>query len=455
MNNDDCNLKSVFSYFDIEFSWDDFEERIKNVRNSRKPDREIVKREGIFYDHLSDGIPDGRFFSEIGSAHLECFFHKGTEKGLIVFLTTARTGNNGTTLLDLPFFTRWSFHRYTDYSCLCITDPTYYAFSKCKVGWYFGTEKQNYRKTTAELISHIAQELDIPAEKIILYGSSAGGTGAIEISRFIDGCSVISINPQLNLSETSYFEYFARDTGISIPDYDKYDNNYDPVKTIKASSNNILLIENIRSKRDFGIHLRYLCEQLKITPKYGISKFGNLHIWLYDAVGAPKTHSSQENNILFRGILSILKAIQNQKDIDSLCGIARLINEVWVERWDLIKGNKDLNQRVLEKESTNEYTKNIIKESKVYSFSLKKRSEQPHSINITFDGESCIIHATRFFSDNANNVNSVFSFDFWNENAVEKRGDGCDGLVFIKARKSRSITIVNNNPFTVAFVVLG
>ena len=452
MSRDDCYLKNVFGCFDINFAWDDYEKRIKDTRLSMKPDKEIVKRKGTYYDHLSDELPDERFFSDIGSAHFECFFHKGTGDGLIVFLNTARTANRGETLINLPFFTRWSFHRYTDYSCLCITDPTYYTFPKCKIGWYIGTEKDNYRKKTAELILNISRVLNVPEDKIILYGSSAGGTAVIEIARFIEKCSVVSINPQLNMHEFTYCKDFVNDTGISFFDYEKFDNNYNPVKTIKTISNNILLLENLRSKMDFRTHLRYLCDELNVTPKYGLSKFGNLHIWLYDAAGAPAAHSSQENNILFRGILSILNAIRNHKDIESICGLTRLINEVWVERWDLIKSNKDLNEKLLEVESKNEDTKIIIKESKVFSFTLKKRSEQPHSITITFEGDSCVIHATRFFSDN-DQVNSVFSFDFWNEKAME-RGGG-DGLMFIKARKSRRITIVNNNPFAVAFVVLG
>ena len=272
MRNDIYDFRDVFKCFDTSFEWSEFPSDIDSIRKSRKPDKEIVAKESTYYDLSLKSFPDERFFTDIGSAHFECFFHKGSKPGLVVFFNTARTINRRD-LQVLPFFTRWSFHNYTEYSCLCIGDPMYYRFDECRIGWYMGTKDQNYRQSTAELIKHIADVLNISNNQIVLYGSSAGGTAAIEIARFIDDCSVVSINPQLNMHEFNYCEGFVEHTGISFFDYEKYNNNYDPVKTLKSISNNVLLLENIRSRSDFNIHLRYLCENLNITPKYGLSQF--------------------------------------------------------------------------------------------------------------------------------------------------------------------------------------
>ena len=453
MSTDSYNLSNIFNFFDIDFNWSDFAEMISNVRSTRKADKSIVNKQGTYYSLLSKALPDERFYTDIGSAHFECFFHKGSKDGLVVFFSQARKISGGKAMKGLPFFTRWSFYRYTDYSCLCIVDPMYYRFSECKIGWYFGTKTQNYRKSTAELINHIADVLDVPADKIFLYGSSAGGTAAIEISAFIkngEGCNVISINPQLNFHEYHYSKKFVDDTGINLFDYESYGNNYNPVKTIQSSNSNVLLMVNIQSGADFNSSLKYLCEQLSIKPRYGLSKFDNLYIWCYDAVGSPYAHNSQDNNTLFRGILSVMNAIKSGEDVDEISGLTRLINEIWFERWNLIKKNNDLQKALTDKEKA----KDVLKPANVYSFTLKKKSADPNSIIVNFSGESCIIYATRFFSEDANNVNAVVSFDYWNENYVYLSGD-CGDVQYFKQRKSRDISIINNSPFAVAFVMMG
>lgn len=83
---------------------------------------------------------------------------------------------------------------------------------KCKLGWFFGTETDNYRELVAVFINSIAEKIQVLQQDIYLYGSSGGGTAAIEISRFLEKSNVIAINPQLDMDHYFYAKDFKNDS---------------------------------------------------------------------------------------------------------------------------------------------------------------------------------------------------------------------------------------------------
>lgn len=453
---DKFEFSKLFTFFDDRFTWDNYSKQIKDIRQTRSADKRIVAQNSVLYDLDSDSLPQKRFFSDIGSAHFECFLNIGKEKRLVVFLNGARTINQGKALQTLPFFTRWSFYNYIDHSILAITDPMFYTFPDCKLGWYLGTQKENYRRYTAQLIKNIAGKLGIAEDDIVIYGSSGGGTAAIEIASFIKGSSVVAINPQLDMKNYPYFDKFEKDTGISLVSYDNHENNYDPVETIiKNKDSKVLILINIQCYDDFDVNLKYLCSRLDIRPDYGLSEHGDLYIWLYDAEGAPSPHTSQDSNVFFRGIMCVLNAIKNGESIKSVNGYVKLLNELWTERFSLVKKNRDMNHKLreLEEKIGNSEDEAVTQAMNPVSFQLKKLGDKGNSAVIEFHSNSCVLFATRYSSQKENNISATIMFDYWSKDISGSLGSF--GKVKIKKdRLSRKIHIVNESPFTVSFIMI-
>ena len=286
---------------------------------------------------LKDGqTPEnGRYYAEIGSAHIEAFLRKGTRDYLYVFLDGARTRNQGRDLAPLPSFLRWSWYQYTSASVLCLEDPMYYTYGGLKLGWFYGTQDENYAEFCAMFVRHIADLLGVPLQHIILYGPSAGGHAAISMSAFIPGCMSVTVNGKydITLHENYRKGLFSGVTGFSADSPDSLNRNCSAGIIREHPENHYLLICNILSKQDFDEQLQQLCSKLDIVPQYGLKTFGHLTFWLIDAKGAPSTHSVWETPTQFRMIDVLLPNLMNGSKAQDFRQYCEIINHYWKEQF--------------------------------------------------------------------------------------------------------------------------
>ena len=168
----------------------------------------------FFVTGCNKSLPEQRFYANIGKAHIEGFFKRGTKKRLYVVFDGSKTRNGGKDLVPLPTFSRWSWAFLSEASFLCLEDPMYYSYDQCKLGWFYGTEDEDYRYDCAQCILKITKLLGLKNENVVLYGASGGGTAAIGTSKYIKGCSVVAINPQLFFENYPDVKQFEISTGI-------------------------------------------------------------------------------------------------------------------------------------------------------------------------------------------------------------------------------------------------
>lgn len=119
------------------------------------------------------------------------YFNSG-QKRLFVMLTAAIDRTKHT----LPVFNRWTWAGKFSGHVLCVADPTLELDSRMKLGWYLGTETHDATAELSRLIHSFAKVLDIPDEKVVFWGSSAGGFGALALASRFPGSTAVAINAQ-------------------------------------------------------------------------------------------------------------------------------------------------------------------------------------------------------------------------------------------------------------------
>ena len=295
----------------------------------------------------NERLPEIRFYTLLGSARIEGFFHQGNMSKLYVMFDGSRSRSGGRDLAPLPSFSRWSWHKQMDASLVSIEDPMFYTFPQCTLGWYYGTKDEDYRQYCAQCIGKIADLLHIENEDIILYGSSGGGTAAIGVSRYLPGCSVVAINPQIFLDMYPYSEELEKITDMRLrTEADRFIRN-DNCRIIRENPGSMyFLVENVRSDGDYVTQFRTFCKNAGINPGFGIEKNGNIVSWLYDAQGAPSAHSSVENTAIFKMIDLLIRHVRTGRDIDKIKELYNIINEFWYERYSLMRTKYYQNKKI-------------------------------------------------------------------------------------------------------------
>ena len=330
---------------------------------------------------MPDQTPaDGRYFTEIGSAHIEAFLKKGTRDYLYVFPDGARTRNEGRDLAPLPSFLRWSWYYYTAASVLCLEDPMYYTYSDLKLGWFYGTAEEDYTEYCAMLVRHIAGLLHIPLTHIILYGPSGGGHVAVSMSAFLPGSMAVSVNGQYDITRHFYYleGHFTGITGISGDNPGGLARNRTAEIIREHSENRYLLICNMLSEQDFDNQLQQLCGKLGVVPEYGLKTIGNLTVWLIDAPGVPEPHNSWENEIQFRMIDILLANLINGCTAQDCRQYCYLITRFWKERYESLAKIRNLETALKSRpEAVPSRLSGLFRRIAVKLKTLAKTSEKP------------------------------------------------------------------------------
>lgn len=135
----------------------------------RKKSQEVV-----CIEEIEGELESGEYlFSENGVA-FQCLIQRKCSDSLYVFLN----GAAGTVQNPRKSYHRWSWGNLVNATIINILDPMYDQYTTLPIGWYWGTKDCNFRELMGRLILKIAKKVGCKNEKIVIYGSSAGGDGS-------------------------------------------------------------------------------------------------------------------------------------------------------------------------------------------------------------------------------------------------------------------------------------
>lgn len=212
------------------------------------------------------------------------YFNSGHER-LFVMLTAAIDRTKHT----LPVFNRWTWAGKFAGHVLCVADPTLELDDRMKLGWYLGTEKHDATDELCRLIHGFAKVLGIPDEKIVFWGSSAGGFGALALASRLPGSTAVAINAQ-----TDALAYHV-DDDVELVRNKCFGGQTEAainsecgarINMAQAWGNNrnsrAILVQNKMDTHHYNCHFQPFWTALGGNPEGGRSASGRHHAWLYE-----------------------------------------------------------------------------------------------------------------------------------------------------------------------------
>ncbi len=225
-------------------------------------------------------IGTGAYVTKVDDTEFHLCFCKSQSGSnrILVSLTGGAYGNNRD---EGPRFNRWKYTDETNASVLCVDDPTVF-MHHIKYGWFAGGTKEcPMWLSLSRLILKVCSAAGLKDPDIVFFSSSSGGTASVLASSTIGvPCTVVVINPQINLVRaTRYPGYMSR--GYLCPLLKDPNYVFDIIRDHKE--NRYVLMENIASALDYDRYFSPLCSYLSIEPVYGITHRSNLVTWVYNA----------------------------------------------------------------------------------------------------------------------------------------------------------------------------
>ena len=269
--------------------------------------KELLAGKSHVFDSISDlaiinSLPEGNISVKFPGGNIDSFFIKNpTSENLVVLFSGARDPNRH----PLPKFDRWSWSDKFGASILCISDPTLALDDKnLNIGWYMGTEGTNYMPHIAAWVRQVALLLGIPTNKIVTYGSSAGGFASIMLTAALKNSIAIAINPQLDVFKY-YPKFVDQYMALAFPNKTRSELSAHDVKrflAIEAIVNEpdarFIIAQNIQDKFHYAKHYGQLCKKVGIPLSHDIGairRVGNISVLLFDS---PNGHGSEPEDIV-------------------------------------------------------------------------------------------------------------------------------------------------------------
>ena len=244
-------------------------------------------------------MADGRFALTLDTGRFECLYcGKPDAKRLFILLSGAINPQKET----WPRFNRWSWHKRFPGAVLNIADPTIGLVPQdLQIGWYLGTEKYDWTRSMATLVRTFAADLGILTDKIIAYGSSAGGFAAIRLAAALGDATAVAINPQTNIFKyyPSYVETllqtaFGGMDASSLPSTLK--TRFFAAEALRtAPQARCLLVQNTVDRHHYIHHYTPLCDDLRIPLKGGPADNRRYASALYSS---PQGHGAEPKEIV-------------------------------------------------------------------------------------------------------------------------------------------------------------
>lgn len=288
-------------------------------------------------------LTSGPFCVKIDDVNFECFYHldktkvMSSVKYLYVLYTSARVGNDSSP--KSPHFSRWSYYSIMDSmdsAVLCIDDPMIqeYESEDFVLGWFYGTKKKSYIRLSLEIVQAVLRNSNLTYSNVIFFGSSSGGYAGIYAASMLNGSLAVAINPQIYIQKWTYAQEFEKITGIDLHEKDCFYRN-DLVSLIKGNASKYVILFNAMSNMDLKSQLEPFCNDMEISPHYGLTKKDNILLWVYYAKGTNSPHNAFETRNIFIGIDSVAKRFYEDENPKKMQSAVLFINRYWEEYYEL------------------------------------------------------------------------------------------------------------------------
>jgi hypothetical protein len=198
--------------------------------------------------------------------------------------------------MRLPAFHRWTWALKGLFpgDVLCVSDPTLELHDELQLGWFIGNDASCATTELSEFVVKLAESRGIPREKIVIYGSSAGGFAALALSACIEGSVAIAINAQVDAF--SYYvpkqvELISKMCFSGMPPDAVKRNFPDRVNMIsrwaRVQSSRAFLIQNVLDRHHYEVHFKPFWKSLGGNPEEqeGLSCSGRHLAWIYRQEG--------------------------------------------------------------------------------------------------------------------------------------------------------------------------
>ena len=320
------------SKFDISIDNDDALAQIKASRSQlkHKSDKSLLSETDVSFDFCDyNEAPEGRYKVKHGEVVFDCLFKRGEGKKLFVFLSGAKTTMG-------VEFKRWSYYNLVDGSMLNIADPMYGVNKELMVGWYYGTQSDDFRARLVEIVKRTAEFLKIKDEDIIFISSSGGGAAILQCAALIEKSTAVSINPQIDLDLYFYAKTFKAKMRVDF-EKDEFNRSHGAYWIKKAVNTKYILVINIDSEEDMN-QLKKLKSDNGIEKdfRYGLNKYENLIVWLYSADDENHVpHTAQEDKVLFMAIKNLVDNFDADVEADVWKTNYLIYSELWSHIWSL------------------------------------------------------------------------------------------------------------------------
>ncbi len=217
---------------------------------------------------------------------------------LVVTFMGARGGGKDSVNSRRPMFARRNWDVLFGAPILAISDPQTeidWQSNVPRAGFYMGTFQHDLVPEILALINKVCDELGIDRNKVVMYGSSAGGTSAILTgSRRRESTGIIAACPFLRPDKyrEQVIAIGARALGGEMADWEKmsaeepWRNN--PLTALRDGINEgndvrLVVAQNLKDKSTINRHFPGLWRRFDIDPEGGVSPNGRVMAMMYDS----------------------------------------------------------------------------------------------------------------------------------------------------------------------------
>lgn len=224
------------------------------------------------------------------SWNFPALYYPNEAKSLFVLLPSAVDRQKS----SLPAFHRWTWadSGFFPGNVLCISDPTLTLHEDLKLGWMLGNKDSCATSELSEFITEFAKAKGIPHDKIVIYGSSAGGFAALAMAAHIEGSVAVAVNPQIDATSyvfTAQVDLVCKTCfGMSKEDvHQQFEKRVDMTRRwedVKYSK--AFIVQNTTDTHHYIKHYTPFWRALGGNPEAaGVSYAGRHLAWLYTAEG--------------------------------------------------------------------------------------------------------------------------------------------------------------------------
>lgn len=255
---------------------------------------EIVKSAPLFVNAMpvdADAFPQadpaaGAYLLKGKTWDFPCLYYPGADDALFVMMPSAVERSK----IVLPAFNRWTWAAQGVFPghTLCIGDPTLELDDEMCLGWCLGSRNDCAADQLVEFITKFAAAKGIPAEKIVFWGSSAGGFAALALASRVPGSTAVAINAQTDALaydmayQVGLVRKFCFDDQTEEQIRAQYAHRVDMrVQWADAGTSRAILVQNELDVHHYDVHFKPFWTALGGTVQHGISTAGVHKAWVY------------------------------------------------------------------------------------------------------------------------------------------------------------------------------